>query len=486
MFSRIFIILFFILIFPLNACGFNENMDINNIEEKIKLTGLNYEAKISKLRTDILCLEDKKDEKVTLPDEKKGNEDLEKRIKELEAKLEKTTKDYETQLNVLKSSLEELKKEQQSLTDKIDINQALQQVTEPEEIPESPSRQAYQSQNPDISIVGDILFSNVNSATQGLVPHDLTHHEHEGKLHALHSDTDEHHHSTNDFQLRELEIGFQGVLDPYARADVFLGIHAGELHLEEGYMTLLNLPGSLQSRLGKFRVNFGRANKMHRPGYYLVDYPNMVKNFLGEEGLASVGVEGSYLLPIDTYVEMSGQVVTGGEGSPSFASEGNYIYLGHLKTFFELNENNSLEIGGTYAKGKYDMEHNLSGDLAGFDVTYSWNPTDDPYSSFILQSEVIFSRRELHDSNDKLKSSGYYIFGQYQLSRRVYLGLRYDYSEFPYNNMEYERAYSAALSFWPSDATRFRLQYTHTDRTFGQESNSIFLQTTFTLGPHKH
>jgi len=480
MFSRIFPVLFFVFLFPMNAFGFSEHME-NNIEEKITLTELKYDAKISKIKTDILCLEDKKSDHVTSSDEKKSNEDLEKRIKELETKLEQTTKDYETQLNALKSSLEELKKEQQSLTDKVEINQALRQTTpEPEEVSTPAPRQANQSQNPDISVIGDLLFSNVNSATHGLVPDDLT--GHNDKLYALHSDTGEH--NTNDLQLRELELGFQGVIDPYARADFFVGIHGEELHLEEGYMTILNLPGSLQSRLGKFRVDFGRANKVHRPEYYLVDYPNMVKNFLGDEGLASVGVEGSYILPIDTYVELTGQVMTGAEGSPSFAENDNYIYLGHLKTFFDLNENHSLEIGGTYARGKYDTEHNLSGDLAGFDVTYRWDPTDDPYSSFILQGEAIFSRRDLHETSDKLKSCGYYLFGQYQLSRRWYLGLRYDYSEYPYNNREYERAYSAAVSFWPSEFSRFRLQYTHTDRTFGEDSNSIFLQTTFTLGPH--
>ncbi len=484
MFSRVFLILFLVLLFPLNAFGFSEHMK-NDIEEKITLTELNYDAKISKIKADILCLEDKKDEEITSSNEKKGTEDLEKRIKELEAKLEQTTKDYETQLNALKSSLEELKKEHQSLTDKVEINQALQQVTpEPEESSEPSSRQAYQSQNPDISVVGDILFSNVDASTQGLVPHNLTSHDH--RIQSSHSTSTGHHHSTNDLQLRELELAFQGVLDPYARADAFIGLHAGEVHLEEGYMTLLNLPGSLQSRLGKFRVNFGKANTMHRPGYYLVDYPNMVKNFLGEVGLASVGAEVSVLLPVDTYVELSGQVTNGAEGSPTFAEEGNYIYLGHLKTFFELNENHSLELGGTYARGKYDIEHDLFNDLAGFDVTYRWNPTDNPYTSFMLQGEAIFSRRDLHDIDNKLKSCGYYLFGQYQFSRRWYLGLRYDYSEFPYNDREYERAYSAAISFWPSEATRFRLQYTHTDRTFGDESNSIFLQTTFTLGPHKH
>ncbi|HPZ09273.1 MAG TPA: hypothetical protein PL110_14285 [Candidatus Eremiobacteraeota bacterium] len=486
MFSRICVILFFILLFPLNSYGFNESMEIRKIEKEIETTRLNYEHKILTLNTDRINLENSKDEKqdITSTEEKTFNEELEKKIKELEAKLEETTKNYEAQLNTLKASLEELKKEQQSITEKMDIQQTLQQITPiSEEIEHPSSRQAYQSLNPDISVVGDILFSNVDPHGHNSTPPDLTGTK-KHNLSALH--TEKHHHNPNDLQLRELELAFQGVVDPYARGDFFLGIHAGELHLEEGYMTLLNLPGSLQSRLGKFRMGFGRANRMHRPEYYLVDYPNMIKNFLGPEGFASVGAEVSVLLPTDTYVELAGEVVTGGGESPSFAEDDNYIYLGHIKTFFDLNENHSLELGGSYARGKCDVENNLNTNLAGFDVTYRWLPTDDPYSSFILQGEAIFSRRDLLNSTNTLNSNGYYLLAQYQMARRWYLGLRYDYSEFPYNNQDYERAYSAAISFCPSEVSRFRLQYTHTDRTFGEKSDSIFLQTTFTLGPHKH
>ncbi|MEQ8223571.1 MAG: hypothetical protein ABRQ37_14765 [Candidatus Eremiobacterota bacterium] len=452
MFFRIFIILFFILLFPVNILGFNEHME-NNIEERMRLTGLNYEAKISKIKADILCLEDKKDEKITSSGEKKSTEDLEKRIKELETKLDETTKDYEAKLNDLKSSLEELKKEQQSLTDKVEINQALQQVTPaPEEVSSPPVQQAQQNINPDISVIGDFVISNDNP------PND------------------------NKAYLRETEIGFQAVVDPYARADFFVCAGDEGFEVENGYLTLLTLPGGLQSKVGKFRAGFGKVNQIHRHHYYMATYPNVIRNFMGDEGFSAPGVNFSVILPTDTYIEFTGEAFAGGNNLV-FADHDNLVYLGHARTFLDLNESNTIEIGGTYAAGKYDVENSLNSQLAGVDFTYRWDPTDNDEHAFIFQSEALFDRQDLIGGTST-NSLGYYALAQYKLARRWDVGLRYDYSEFPGDSANNEKAYSLALSFHPSEFSRFRLQFTHTDTTLGESRDDYYLQTTFMIGPH--
>src|SRR5471030_749485 len=44
-------------------------------------------------------------------------------------------------------------------------------------------------------------------------------------------------------QLKETEIGFQSIVDPYAKADFFLSLDKdGAANLEEGYLTWFHLP----------------------------------------------------------------------------------------------------------------------------------------------------------------------------------------------------------------------------------------------------
>ena len=111
------------------------------------------------------------------------------------------------------------------------------------------------------------------------------------------------------FHLREVEIGVQADIDPYARADFFIGgmNDAGAPpELEEGYFTLLSLPGGLQARGGKFRANFGRLNMVHPHELPQVDSPLALDAFLGEERLASTGFELSRIFaPFDLYTEVS-------------------------------------------------------------------------------------------------------------------------------------------------------------------------------------
>ena len=510
-----FLIVLFIVLIPLKCYPFvNKEITpekelqgyINSVKEEMGTVTLKYENEISELNNSLNSLKDSRRISLSFDDKeevaqaegeeaKTGSspEDLQKRIEELEKKLDETTKNYEAQITELTSTLQVLKKQQEELMEKYEIQQAIDamETPVPEVTHDEPPRQTFQNANPEISLVGDILFSNV-TAESNLEPANLTEHHHHDEteassLYALHDHSSETESSinTNDLQLRELELAFQGVLDPYGRADAILGIHDGHLHIEEGYLTLLHLPGPLQARFGKFRLDFGQANKTHRAALEMVNYPTVVQNFLGETGLCSTGAELSVLMPTDTYVELSGAVLTGGGESPSFAEDDNYIYLGHIKTFFELNENHSLEVGGSYLTGKNDVQNKLNSQMEGFDITYLWQPTDDPYRSFLMRGEMLFSQRDLLDGGT-LDSYGYYLLAQYQLSRRWYLGMRYDYSEFPYNDEEHENSYSTALSFKLSEATRFRLQYTHTDRTFGNSSDYIYLQTTFMLGPHKH
>src|SRR5512141_253468 len=53
--------------------------------------------------------------------------------------------------------------------------------------------------------------------------------------------------------MHEAELGFQAVVDPYARADFFLTFGPDEVGVEEGFITFPAAPGGLLLRVGKMR-----------------------------------------------------------------------------------------------------------------------------------------------------------------------------------------------------------------------------------------
>ena len=295
------------------------------------------------------------------------------------------------------------------------------------------------------------------------------------------------------FGFREVELGFQAAVDPYARADFFVATEEGEegeieTDVEEGHLTLLTLPWGLQAKLGKFYANFGKINRIHRPERPYIDDPLFIKNFFGEEGrLSSPGVSLSSLIPNpwDKYMELSVEILNG-ENESSFAGKesDHPIYLAHLKNFFDLSDLSSLELGLTGATGFNDSEGDQRTTLEGLDLTYRWRPLGQGlYRSFIFQTEALFNQRETESRN--INSFGFYSFANYQFSRRWYLGGRLEYSEFPSIDIDNEWGYSGILTFFPSEFSRFRLQYNHIDRNYEKDEDQILFQATFTLGPHR-
>jgi len=296
---------------------------------------------------------------------------------------------------------------------------------------------------------------------------------------------------------REVEIAMTGRVDPYARADFFFEFAeeaefepAGdgfevrrelEVGIEEAYLTLLQLPLGLQPRFGKMRPRFGRLNELHQHDLPQVDRPNVLVNFFGEEQLTETGAEVHVLLPTPFFQEVSVGVFNG-DNEESFGGRESFedpLLIAHLRNFFELGEGSALQIGLSGARGPNAPDQRTA--LAGLDVTYKWTPPDDPFTAFWLQGEFLYSHREA-DEDDRDRY-GAYLFGEYRFSRRFSIGTRMDWSEFPEDGGR-EWAVSPYVTLWASDFFRFRLQYKHTDRNFGEDLEEILLQATFTLGHH--
>ena len=99
------------------------------------------------------------------------------------------------------------------------------------------------------------------------------------------------------FQLSEVEVAFQAVVDAYARADFFLAFGPDEIGVEEGYITFTALPWNLLAKAGRMRAPFGKVNALHTHALPSADRPLVSSNLVGgEEGFADDGMSISHLV----------------------------------------------------------------------------------------------------------------------------------------------------------------------------------------------
>jgi len=283
--------------------------------------------------------------------------------------------------------------------------------------------------------------------------------------------------------LDEAEVALQAWVDPYAKANVILSVTKGGIDVEEGYAQFVTLPYDLTAKVGKFKALFGKDNTWHAHVRPWIDQPLVIHNFFGDEGFNDDGISVSKTIPNpwNTFIEATGEVYEG-RVAKVFDRRGfnDLAYNSHLKIFRDISENNNVEVGTSYARGTLSDVHNQ---FAGIDVTYRWKPPQlGLYKGFIGRVEAISNRRG--DADHTLR--GFYASADYQLSRRLFTGVRIDSSDrFVAGATPTDRGLSATLTFWPSEFTQLRgqlrrMRYGDVNRTV----NEFLFQLQFAIGAH--
>ncbi|MBT5715178.1 hypothetical protein HOI71_29285, partial [Candidatus Poribacteria bacterium] len=113
-------------------------------------------------------------------------------------------------------------------------------------------------------------------------------------------------------RVQEFELRLTSFVDPHVKADITLSTHGvADAELEEAFVTTLGLPGDLALKAGKFLGAFGKQNPLHTHQFPLVERPLAHDDLFGEEGLNEVGVEVSWLAPVDWFLDVVGGVYNG-------------------------------------------------------------------------------------------------------------------------------------------------------------------------------
>ena len=288
---------------------------------------------------------------------------------------------------------------------------------------------------------------------------------------------------------RESELGIQSIIDPYAKADVFLAFGEEGVEVEEGYATFTALPADLLLRVGKMRVGFGKVNTLHLHTLPWPDQPLTTVNLLGgDEGWLGTGVSIARLLPIgDTFTEATVQVFRGeAEGLFEANKRSDLAYNGHYRVFRDLTEASNLDLGVSYGRGPNGTADGNDTELSGLDFTYRWKPLQTAsYRSATVRGEVVRSRREqIGGREDAL---GWFLSGDYQLAKRWGVGARFESAEHADDGSLRDTGQALLLTFSPSEFLALRSELRRRRFDLGDRAeiaNELLLQLQFAIGAH--
>jgi hypothetical protein len=143
----------------------------------------------------------------------------------------------------------------------------------------------------------------------------------------------------------------------------------------------------------------------------------------------------------------------------------------------------NVDVGGSFAYGHNGVDAGSTTQLIGFDAAFRYRPLRKAlYRRFIARAEMVWSRRS--ELAGQPPSFGTYVSGEYQFSRRWYVGARFDYADRPSDQTLTDTGGSLILTFWPSEFSQIRSQYRHTRYAEGTTANQFLVQFLFSIGAH--
>lgn len=327
--------------------------------------------------------------------------------------------------------------------------------------------------NPDISLIGDFIGT------------------------AGHNDVS----PPRSLELHESEVGFQAIIDPYARADAFFSFGEEGVNVEEAYVTFTSLPAGLLLKVGKMRADFGKVNTIHNHALPYIDRPLATNELVGgEDGIDDAGLSLARFLPApkNWFLEGTAQVFRG-DSSTVFAANRreDVSVVGHLRGYTDLSDSTNLDLGISYSRGHSNLGSDFGSgfltNLYGADATLRWKPLRRAiYKSFLLRTELFWSGRDQLSPLNVFETQhafGMYSSAEYRLNRRWTVGGRFDRSGRATNANLTDTGFSGIVTYWPSEFSQIRGQYRFGHLALTKpgdfsNANEFLFQFLFVMGAH--
>ena len=343
---------------------------------------------------------------------------------------------------------------------------------------------AFQSLNPDLSVIVDGVVGYSERAPLRLAGDDPD----------LGGDATT---AAAGFNLQEVEFGFQGAVDPYFRADVFLTIpNLSGLEVEEAYASTTSLPADLQVKVGIFRSALGRQNGQHLHSQTFTRRPLLNAAYLADDGLRAPGAQVSWLAPLPFFLQLNLEAFSVAPpdalGQPSTFGGGkrtDLTYAAELKAFAPISDSFSVYGGLNFATGLspgLDGRPELEGArsfLYGADLYVKYKPVNQRESFFNLAWTTEYFLRKLGPHLD----AGLYSQVVVQFARNWSAGVREDVLGLPASEIQpLTSKTSVMLTFTATEFARVRA---HVEREFAhspdvKDSMAAYLLLEISLGAH--
>jgi hypothetical protein len=447
-------------------------------------------------------------------------QDLENQLRQLKESFEQAQQAHQRQLEVLQKQIDSLKRPETAATATnmaqpaattagLSTNLAAQPVDLPKTkswSPAEPIKLAGNERNYlNLSLDGLMTVGGSTASDIGLL------------------EPGGHDPKVNGFTLQNLETVFQGAVDPYfrAQANIVAQIDSAgnsSFELEEAYGETTSLPWNLQVKAGQYLTEFGRLNPSHPHTWMFVDAPLVTSRLLGPEGLRNPGLRVSWLTPTSFYSElMLGIQNSQGETAWSYrrpvdegplfgragvdrgvSSFSDMLYAPRYAVSFDLNDEQVVLAGLSAALGPNNSGEDTYTRLYGVDLTYKWRSRQHhggfPFlwwqSEFIWRSYDAGADSAAGLAAERLDDYGFYSQVLWGFRKGWVAGLRGDYitgnqgAYFPDADRETRWRISPNLTWYPTEFSKFRLQYNYDRRDIEGTDHSVWLQFEFLLGAH--
>ncbi len=325
-----------------------------------------------------------------------------------------------------------------------------------------------------------------------------------------------HDPSRRGFTLQNLELVIDGAVDPYFRAQgniIFVETPEGEteIEVEEIYATTTHLPHDLQVKAGHFFTEFGRLNPQHPHFWDFVDQPLVHARMFGPDNLRASGVRVSWLAPLPFYSELYLAILNaGGETLRSFGfvegetlfgrdlralevrSLQDLLYVPRWSVSFDLTGNQTLLGGVSAALGPNATGPEGNTAIWGVDLFWKWKSPRAVQGFPFLKAQLETMRRRYRADQPRevFEDHGTYVQLVWGFQRGWTVGARYGRvggdegtaADDPFFEDRWRA--SLAVSWFPTEYSKLRLQYNRDERTSLRAANSLWLQLEFILGAH--
>jgi len=320
-------------------------------------------------------------------------------------------------------------------------------------------------------------------------------------------------------RLKKAELALQSDLYPGIQGDFILALEqqyegdgvSTEVHVEEGYVSFLSLPASIQARVGRKFMDFGRLNPVHTHHWSFVTRPHVLKNFLGEHNWFDDGAQAGILIPNPSFlcIKVTGGIWNGRElghyhgeehegeedhgedqeagedheheTEPGYGENAVIEWAGHVMSGratlgWTAGDHSDFLMGVSYARDTRSVTS-----LIGTDITFTYHfPETDRRIRW--QTEFMLADAE----NYGTRPWGVYAMLLYTLNKSWEIGGRFDRAEYLLDDPANVAGGSLFASYYLTHSTYIRGEYQYADYSEMGEDSLFHLQFVWGLCPHTH